>query len=218
MYLSQLLLDGRSRRNQERLGDCHRMHELVMSGFPAVATEQPRHELGVLYRVEQGAGGIIPVLVQSADEPTWAIEDPAVRTGVAKPLAQLAARFVPGARFRFRLRANPSKRVPVRALEDGRQSKNGPRVELVSDEACLEWLARRGASDGFEIISARVDARLPLLGRGNSGRQITVASRLFEGILLVRDPEAFGNAFTAGIGPGKAFGCGMLSLAPVAEP
>jgi CRISPR system Cascade subunit CasE len=35
----------------------------------------------------------------------------------------------------------------------------------------------------------------------------------FEGILEVTDPEEFAAAVTAGIGPAKAFGFGLLSVA-----
>jgi CRISPR system Cascade subunit CasE len=40
---------------------------------------------------------------------------------------------------------------------------------------------------------------------------------VFEGRLRVTDAEAFRRALAAGIGSGKAFGFGLLSVAPAAR-
>ncbi|MBI4518088.1 MAG: type I-E CRISPR-associated protein Cas6/Cse3/CasE [Deltaproteobacteria bacterium] len=40
-------------------------------------------------------------------------------------------------------------------------------------------------------------------------------SALYEGILEVTDPDHFRGTIISGIGPGKAFGFGLLSFAPV---
>ena len=40
-------------------------------------------------------------------------------------------------------------------------------------------------------------------------------SARFDGILEVTDPAAFAATIAAGIGPAKAFGFGLLSVAPV---
>ena len=37
---------------------------------------------------------------------------------------------------------------------------------------------------------------------------------LFDGLLEVTDPGLFRQAIAVGIGPGKAFGCGLMSIAP----
>ena len=44
--------------------------------------------------------------------------------------------------------------------------------------------------------------------------RLELQSALYEGLLSVRDPQALIAALTAGIGSGKAFGFGLLSLAP----
>ncbi|MBN0632140.1 type I-E CRISPR-associated protein Cas6/Cse3/CasE, partial [Pseudomonas aeruginosa] len=42
---------------------------------------------------------------------------------------------------------------------------------------------------------------------------ISVLRAAFEGRLRISRQDAFGQALVAGIGPAKAFGCGLLSLA-----
>ena len=53
-------------------------------------------------------------------------------------------------------------------------------------------------------------------GRQHRGdRRIAIETCTFEGVLDVTHPAALREAIVAGVGPGKAFGCGLLSLAPV---
>ena len=44
---------------------------------------------------------------------------------------------------------------------------------------------------------------------------MTHSSVLFDGLLRVTDTDAFLRTLVRGIGPGKAFGFGLLSVAPV---
>ena len=48
-----------------------------------------------------------------------------------------------------------------------------------------------------------------------NGRIVTIRAVVFEGILKVTDAELFRSALASGIGPAKAYGCGLLTLAPV---
>jgi CRISPR system Cascade subunit CasE len=276
MYLSRLTLDPRSPDARAWLADCNQLHKAIMTGFSQAETSQARADLGVLVRVEETGGGAgVSVLVQSREQPHWAIESSAVMS-VDGPLELngLEARIVDGARFRFRLRANPTRRVHHRATlgpdareldtygqwreasdipeyertgivrrpaaegpewwrerEDGRRI--GKRVEIRREEERLAWLARRGAEfDGFELTAARLVAgEVAAASEGDRrfwrsradpgapitshGRGLTFGTALFEGQLTVTDSAKFRSAWSSGIGPGKAFGCGLLSLAPV---
>lgn len=55
---------------------------------------------------------------------------------------------------------------------------------------------------------------MPTNPRGASASKITFASVLFEGLLRVTNPDAFRSALEMGIGSGKAYGFGLLSIAP----
>jgi CRISPR system Cascade subunit CasE len=43
---------------------------------------------------------------------------------------------------------------------------------------------------------------------------MTFGSVLFEGVLQVTDPDGFRETLATGIGSGKAYGFGLLSIAP----
>jgi CRISPR system Cascade subunit CasE len=262
VYLSRLWLDPRHRDTRAWLADCHKLHRTIMSAFGQAGSTAAREEFGVLYRVEaDGAGPAVHVIVQSAAAPLWALESRAVlRQEGPRPLDQLEAAIVPGARFRFRLRANPTRRVHQRATQgpdlrelgyDGewhepgqlahgqstgvvrrREAEQpqwkGKRVELHREEDRLAWLARRGREQaGFSLEQVRLEpagrdvpgTRGDPAGRiiGNSlrlDRRMTFGTCLFEGTLRVTDRDPFIEALARGIGPGKAFGCGLLSIAP----
>lgn len=46
------------------------------------------------------------------------------------------------------------------------------------------------------------------------GAPVTLTRVTYNGILQVTDPAALRRALTGGIGPAKAYGCGLLTLAP----
>ena len=48
----------------------------------------------------------------------------------------------------------------------------------------------------------------------SAGHRLTFASVLFEGVLEVTDAERFRQALEQGIGSAKAYGFGLLSIAP----
>ncbi|AQU70081.1 type I-E CRISPR-associated protein Cas6/Cse3/CasE [Streptomyces niveus] len=53
--------------------------------------------------------------------------------------------------------------------------------------------------------------------KNGNGATVTFRSATFEGRLRVTDPQAFTTCLLQGIGPSKAHGCGLLTLAPLQE-
>ena len=114
----------------------------------------------------------------------------------------------------FRLRANTTKRVDTKLGPDGTR-RHGRRVPLHDDAARISWLARHAERSGFRFAadSLRLTAVAPIGGRG--GKSVTVAGTLFDGSLQVVDADRFRVAIQDGIGPAKAYGFGLLSIAPI---
>lgn len=274
MYLSRLILNPRDRRVRRDLADCHALHRTVMSGFPnlagvgvSAAAGDARAQLGVLYRLEpQTRADRIDLLVQSAMEPNWSLDDGYLLDLAGeppnpdtKPIDRLFDALRPGLVLTFRLRANPTKRLMQRG---GSEDKTGgKRVDLRTEEDQLAWLARKGEQGGFAILTVRTmptdeerrrqavifgrpehafepagdvpDVRtLPgdrVIGRRGGGASVatngsprsamrmTFGSVLFEGMLQVVDLARFRAALSEGIGSGKAYGFGLLSIAPAAR-
>ena len=93
-----------------------------------------------------------------------------------------------------------------------------------------DWIVRKGELHGFtlpqgvvfdfsESASGRIDVRITheqmIRGKQHSGNPIRIYSVLYEGILIVREPEKIKDALRKGIGHGKAMGLGLLSVIPV---
>jgi CRISPR system Cascade subunit CasE len=94
-------------------------------------------------------------------------------------------------------------------------------VELRREEDQLGWLRRKGEQGGFEVLGVRVQGQEKEQGRrrrhGGEESSLTLAAVLFDGHLRITDAEKFFHySLRRGLGPGKAYGLGLLSLAPPA--
>ena len=107
----------------------------------------------------------------------------------------------------------------ARGLKPACQStvtRAGKRYGLHDDDERLAWLQRQGQKHGFALLAAERAANGRLsTAQGARNRLITLDTVLFEGVLQPTDAHALRQALVAGIGPGKALGLGMLSLAPL---
>jgi CRISPR system Cascade subunit CasE len=229
-YLSRLYLNGRNRFVRQDVADCREMHRTVMRGFPQAPVGTAAGDtFGVMYRIEQDSRGRIRLLVQSYHAPEWSqlakIEgylDPDVRSDnpAVKDVGELYAGLQAGQPLRFRLRANPTKRVG----KSGEAGQVGKRVDLRREEDQLTWLARKGEAGGFVLASVGSAPSTPNVRtipedvvagrRRQEGKRMTFGSVLFEGLLHVTDPDRFRETLREGIGSGKAYGFGLLSIAP----
>jgi len=220
MYLSRLRLDPRDLLALRDLGDVGEFHRTLMRGFPHHDGPTPRQEFGVLFRVEPGSFPPV-VLVQSLVEPRWEEIPP----GYLLEHEHVDAKHVldaagPGRVLRFLLVANPTRKSAAHR-EDEPPPRNSRRVALASDAERLTWLQNRGERHGFALhgggpaLGVRVEELAPS-GRGGSGRSgIYVRRVLFEGALRVTEPGRFRQTLRTGLGPAKAYGCGLLSVAPL---
>ena len=196
------------------IGNPYELHQFIYETMSA--KEDPGR---LLYRLEGGDGFRNPVpcllvqtehpVVSRIDDCRWGRPD-FVRIKTKSFTVVLQA----GGIYRFRLRANPVR--SERAKPDGRRGK---RMGIVESEAQIGWLAKRLSSSGMRLIS--VDHRRepwlavrpkPKQNQKAAPRRV-FASAFFEGALKVTGTESAEQAVLKGIGPGKAFGFGLLSLA-----
>lgn len=219
MHLSRLLLNPRSRQVGSDIHNVHALHRRVLSAFPDEHLAAARRHYGVLFRQEFDRQGSPLLLVQSEAEPDWSalpknyVADSFEPNPATKRVDEVLERIRAGSRWRFRLRANPTKRLHAGAQAPGR------RVGVRGDAQLLQWLERRGAAAGFApaaqgwFESARVTEKGRLFGSRQRAR-LTFDSALFEGILQVTERELFLGALKGGLGAAKGYGFGLLSLAP----
>ena len=205
---------------------------------------EAREELGVLFRADvEERRGVVKVYVQSLIEPDWSFlnrldgylyEDVDGPNPSCKNILSAYQKIQNGQTLAFRLRANPTKRN----AREGDPLK-GKRVELQREEEQIQWLmdkgqgGRNGVPGGFELLTKKIengqgeDLLIPRVnvrcegkqktykGGQANGHTMTHLSVLFEGALRVTDAKAFLETLVRGVGSGKAFGFGLLSVAPL---
>ncbi len=222
LFLTLLNLNPFSREVQKDVRDVNAMHRRVMQAFPSVLdpTSKARAHFGVLYRLEYTRDRGWVLYVQSRIPPTWESLPPDyVLTVDNQPMCMVKSvtkaydRLQAGQLLRFRLRANVTKKIDTKSGPNGKR-RNGRRVPLHRVEEQIAWLARTAKRFGFEpqqafIAATGVKERV----HGHQGNKI-FQGVLYEGVLQITDPTLFRTALENGIGPGKAYGFGLLSIAP----
>ena len=193
--------------------------EQVMHAVIAAATDAGA-ERRVLWRIDGGAA-LRTLYIVSPGVPDTSrlsqellVDEDTIDSPDYQPLLDSLSN---GQEFRFRLRANPI----INKYREGRDQRSA-RVPLVGLEAQLGWLERQAERHGFELARSRMGQPEVLLHdtenmqfSKQNGRIVTIRAVVFEGILKVTDAELFRSALVSGIGPAKAYGCGLLTLAPV---
>lgn len=204
MYLSRVIFNPLEPQALRALANPYQLHQLLWRAFP----DREAGGAGrVLFRLEALRGAAAPVvLVQSDLAPDW--------TALTALTQQAESRaYAPGLQagevVQFRLRANPTKRLPA-----GGAAGDGPRVQLFREEEQLAWLQRKGTQAGFAVLECQVSqAERQLSHKSETGPPIVHQAVTFDGVLRVTDLTAFQDALTSGIGSAKGFGFGLLSIA-----
>jgi CRISPR system Cascade subunit CasE len=212
MYLSRLILNPRSHQVHNEIANSYEMHRTIMGAFP---TPLPHNER-VLFRIEPGERSDMPVvLVQSVYRPDWeSVQQKTENCFVCMPQVRSldGLNIKDGDWLRFRLRADPSKRVYYARREKSQ------RISLFSEKDRREWMTRKAQESGFSILSEVLSIRdapyrTMFIPRDERTHKATINMVDYEGVLRVEDAEKFLVGLRQGIGPAKGLGCGLLSLA-----
>lgn len=96
------------------------------------------------------------------------------------------------------------------ATREGRHELQ-QQLELATQDAATQWLVKRGEANGFQIDTLQATGyrwhALP-----EKGRSAGFSSMDYEGVLTVTEPEQICAVLQKGIGPSKAFGCGLMMV------
>ena len=77
-----------------------------------------------------------------------------------------------------------------------------------------KWLTRKAEFSGFRVERfISIQPGYIYVGKSGEPNGNRLFSAKYEGILQVTNPADFQKTLTSGIGPGKAFGFGLLSVA-----
>jgi len=198
----------------------YKLHSLVWDLF----ADDPGRKRDFIYRQDMVQG--LPAFycvserVPSDRHGVWIVEtkpyDPVVRENQ---------------RLGFMLRANPirTKRdekdkqhrhdvvMEAKTLLKKRQAEP-PRESDLIQQAGFMWLALRGEANGFSVRDGevRADGYSQLRFTKPKGKHgVSLSTIEFNGILTVTDPDLFVRTLFHGLGPAKAFGCGLMMVRPI---
>jgi CRISPR system Cascade subunit CasE len=220
--LTRIRLNRRSRAVRRDLTDTAHLHKTVMLLAPNGLGEHPRNKAGLLFRLEDTTDDTPPtLLIQSHQPPGLTRLPPDYGSAETRALHPMFQALTPGRAVRYRITANASA---VRRVLDGHQPVNnkhgGKTVALYGDDA-LAWWQRRAHQAGLALTTtdttpARFRRPRPAFGPGETGHTPGPSHVLtrFDGIATITDPEQLRHALLTGIGRGKSYGAGLLSLAP----
>lgn len=229
--LTRISLNPARRNGRKLLTNPQAMHAAVRASFPPGISED---DARVLWRVDVHDHESVLYIV-GPEKPTGAViveqagwdSRPAQTADYSRFLASL----MKGQRWHFEIVANPTysepngKRGKVKAHVSARHQidwlyKRAPQAGFAlaprADDPCTdEERARWVASDAPMVMERWTD----VFGKGNEPRggrnQVRISKVRFAGTLEITDADAIRHALTHGIGRARAYGCGLLTLAPV---
>ncbi len=198
MHVSHYLLTLRDCRAL-RLTDSYSLHRAVYGLFPDVrrGTGGPS---GILFADKGGRNGVRRILVLSD------------REAGTPEYGRIESRPLPGSfldfqDYRFEIIINP--------VQKKRSSRK--REPLRGREAVERWFIDKAQSWGFAPRPETVQVADISVDRfKKDGMNVTLGKARVTGALTVTSKELFTHSFTHGIGHGKAFGCGLLQISPLA--
>lgn len=203
MILSRLCLNPMHRDTYRFIGDRYRIHQALTA-----CAGMSRQEGGILFRIEDGP----VILIQSQVELDWdrlGLAEGALKAAPESKILQINPGV--GQEFSFRLLCHPTKKVPVEG------KKNSVQRTLRTDEEQIEWLRRKADQNGFHLIQVELTPETwrdtKPASDGDGKRCEVISATRFDGLLKVSDCEKFLAGISKGVGPHKAYGLGMISLA-----
>ncbi|MBD2037762.1 type I-E CRISPR-associated protein Cas6/Cse3/CasE [Leptolyngbya sp. FACHB-321] len=196
MFYTRIILSPRHQALRNDQQNAYLQHRRIESLFP----DHKRSDASVLFRWEQQT-----IFIQSAVEPRFDLLPKNYTNDVQTKLLNLDQLLKPNQWLEFRLLADTSG---IEAETRRRKPRNA--------EQLPDWLASRLDS------AAKLDKFVAI----QHGPQIAV-HRLeqrwklkptsFTGYLTVIDPKQLGDVITAGFGRSRAYGCGLMQVAPAKE-
>ncbi len=231
MFLSSCELNPVRRGARKLLGSPQAMHAAVMSCFPRSQTQQVGRVLWRLDKTDASTTIYVvstqpPDFTSLAEQAGWP-EAPSHRT---IDYRKILNSIHDGDLYSFRLTANPAR--AVRVAKDSRTKRLGH----VTAQQQERWLLDRSLKNGFEIpliiggkpsepaaLEANLqDRAFQVIRRGtlsfhrnHEGKQgtVTLTQATYAGVLRVVNSDGLRSVLVNGLGPAKAYGCGLLTLA-----
>ncbi|WP_433226002.1 type I-E CRISPR-associated protein Cas6/Cse3/CasE [Actinomadura formosensis] len=227
MYLTRFRINTGRVGARKLLASPQTMHAAVMTSFAEAPSpgDGPR----VLWRLDRDGAADTHLCIVSPMRPdlTHLVEQagwPTTARWETFDYAPFLKRLTKGDTWGFRLTANPVHSIRRRDSEPTKVTAH------LTPSRQLNWLLKQEEKAGFKVAEKSTEKQLVpghdthdllihgrrqfrFAKRGNGG-QVTLVAVTFDGRLEITDPDAFRLTLTQGLGRAKAYGCGLMTLAP----
>jgi CRISPR system Cascade subunit CasE len=202
-YASVLRL---SRTDMNILGikDAYALHKIVYGLFEDIrsdAEKQTSARSGIVYTDKGGDFNTRQILMLSNRKPHQTPQFGEIHTRLVH------SDFLAHEHYAFEVTLNPGKR----------DNQTGKVVPIRGREDIEQWFKTRAPKSwGFSVNPGNLQTgQISVQTFEKSGKAITHGSATLKGELTVIDRDRFTLSFTQGIGRGRAFGFGLLQIAPL---
>ncbi|MFY7069271.1 type I-E CRISPR-associated protein Cas6/Cse3/CasE [Nocardiopsis changdeensis] len=240
MYLTRFRFNTNKTGSRRLLSSPQVLHAAVMGCFPEILPSEPGGPR-VLWRLDRNSRAEVllyvvsptrPLMDDLMDQAGWRGVDDPERVWKSHDYTGFLDRLSKGQTWAFRLTANPVHSI---RRKDGEPTKV---TAHVTPRHQAGWLIQRQDASGFVIVRKPSDQQLlpgedeyeltvhdrnaagfdkpdPRPDRRGKRMRVPIVTATFDGRLTVTDPEALRRVLCAGLGRAKAYGCGLMTLAPV---
>ena len=212
IYMTRMQLDLSKRKTMQALANPNLFHGALEQSFPVRKQKK-------LWRVDPLRGKTY-LLIVSWEEPdlTSAAEQfgfpEAKEKWETRCYNPLLEQLDAGSQWHFRLVAYPTHSVMEKKDVPGQRGKVYPHV---TPRYQKKWLLDRAEKHGFELSEEAFqvveDHSFFFRKSSDQGRRVSLLAVTFEGVLKVVNPDLFRETLIEGIGRGKAYGMGLLTVA-----
>ncbi len=211
MYMTRVKLNTAKRKTLFALSNPNLFHGALCQAF-----DDPREKK--LWRIDQLVSGIY-LLIVSSHKPelqTFVTQfgfEEAANCWQYKVYDPFIDKLREDSKWHFRLVACPTHSVMDRENPDAKRGKVYPHV---TPKYQKQWLLDRCekhgmelSDDSFQIMADRTFS----FKKTSSNRKVTLLSVTFEGTLKITNVDLFKELLIQGIGRGKGYGLGLLTIA-----
>ncbi|MGW4382460.1 type I-E CRISPR-associated protein Cas6/Cse3/CasE [Kitasatospora sp. NPDC004531] len=205
-HLTEIRLNTRSRDVQADLrnggyGFHHRTARLTN-------TETAGGETRLLWRLDTFNNGL-RLLVQTMDKPAPQTLPDGYGVSRTLPLDKHFDRLAAGQKVRYRLAGNS-----VRFAFDEITGLPLPNRIPCRGEEITTWWTRRAPDTGLDLDTTTTSQLPTVTGTRDRKPGFRLVLTRYDGTATITDPDTLRTAMLTGIGRGKAFGAGLLTIAP----
>ena len=205
MYLSRAELDPTRRETMVALISPQKFHGAVENAFAGARRRR-------LWRLDQ-LGEKLYLLLLSEERPDLTALCAQFGTGAppeTRPYDPLLERVTAGSCWQFRLTANPTKSCK----DTQNPAARGTVAAHCTTQYQKQWLLERAAKHGFALREEEFTVtRVQWQHFAKHGtRPVTLLAVTYEGVLQVTDAEQFRALLCQGMGRGKAYGLGLMTV------